>query len=391
MKLASKEQCTGCGACMKICPKDAITFRPDEEGFPSPVIDGEKCVQCGLCEKTCPALHPPETRPLGDAYAVQCLDRESLRESTSGGLFTVFAREIFRRGGVVYGCVWDEQYNAVVRKAENEEEMEPMRGSKYVWSWAGDSFPEIKAYLEEGRTVLFTGLPCQAAGLKKYLRKDYENLYLVDFFCGGAPSPYAFHEYLKTITKDVPPEKLRFKFRDKEKFGVGVNISYQGKGKRVHQKYYENPYFFSYHTKVFHRPPCYHCQYRYEQRADDLTFGDYWGISQFHQEFDVRAGVSALLVNTEKGKDLLDAVRKDLKIVPTRVEDIAVGNNLTLGDQRTEFHVPQFRDGFFTVLRSKGWKAAERKYLYNKTRLKLWLKAKIPRKTQAMIKKMIRR
>ena len=119
-----------------------------------------------------------------------------------------------------------------------------MRGSKYVWSWAGDTFPEIEAFLKAGRTVLFTGLPCQVAGLKNYLRKEYDNLFLVDFFCGGSPSPYAFHEYLKTITRDVPMDKLDFKFRDKLKHGVGVHISYEGKNRRIHQSYVRNPYFF---------------------------------------------------------------------------------------------------------------------------------------------------
>ncbi len=385
--LAAKDRCTGCGACKAICPKGAITFLPDEEGFPSPVLDTDNCVRCGQCEKVCPALHLPETQPVLSAYAAQLLDREALKDSTSGGLFTALSREIFRRGGVVYGCVWDKEYNAVFRKAENEEEMKPMRGSKYVWSWAGDTYPEIKGYLEQGRTVLFVGTPCQAAGLKNYLHKKYDKLYLVVFFCGGAPSPKAFHAYLKTITKDVPMEKLNFKLRDKEKYGVGVNISYEGKNGRVHQNYVRNPYFFSYHTKVFHRRPCYHCQFRQDQRFDDLTIGDYWGVKAFHTEFDIRAGVSALLVDSEKGAALLESVKKDLQLSPTRVEDIAAGNNLSLNGKKKEFRIPPYRKAFFELMETKGWKAAERKYLYNKTRLKLWIKTKLPDKAVGALKK----
>ena len=388
--LAPKTQCTGCGACKAICPKGAIAFRPDEEGFPSPVVDADQCIGCGMCETACPALNAPEQHPIRAAYAAQLKDPDALKESTSGGIFTALCREIFRRGGVVYGCVWDENYNAVFRAAENEAEMLPMRGSKYVWSWAGDTFPEIKKTLEAGRTVLFTGLPCQVAGLKKFLRKDYDNLYTADFFCGGAPSPYAFSEYLKSITKDVPLKDLDFKLRDKEKHGVGVHITYNTPKGRACQTYVSNPYYFAFFTKVFHRHSCYRCPYRYENRTEDLTFGDYWGVESYHHEFDARAGVSAVLVNTDKGAALLDAVKDQLQLSETTKAHIAAKNNLTLGDARKEFHVPGFRKAFFATLKAKGWKAAERKYLFNKARFKLWLKELLPKKFVARLKKLLR-
>ena len=391
MELVNTEQCTGCGACMEACPKQAIAYRDDEEGFPTPYIQKDRCVECGLCNKVCPALNRPAMHTIRAAYAAQIRDREALQDSTSGGVFTALAREIFSRGGVVYGCVWDEHYNAVVRRAENEEELKPMRGSKYVWSWAGDTFPEIKALLDAGRTVMFTGLPCQVGGLKNYLRKDYAQLYLVDFFCGGSPSPYAFHEYLKTITRDVPMRKLDFKLRDKERDGVGVHISYNTPKGRVYQSYIRNPYFFSYHTKVFHRKPCYHCQYRYAERVEDLTFGDYWGVGNYHPEMDVRSGVSAVLVNSDKGAELLDAVREHVQLVETRVESIAAGNNLTLGDARKEFHAPAFREAFFQTLRSEGWTAAEDRYLHNSVRLKLYIRQLLPKRVVNGIKRIIGR
>lgn len=380
MKLADVFDCTGCGACKNVCPKSAIEFKTDNEGFPTPYIIEKLCVDCGLCETVCPDKHMPVINITQSAYAAQILDKYALSESTSGGLFTLFSKEIFKRDGVVYGCVWDKDYNAVIRKAECEEEMKPMCGSKYVWSYAGDTFPEIKRYLEDGRTVLFTGLPCQVAGLKNYLRKDYGSLYLMDFFCGGSPSPYAFHEYLKTITDQISLEQLDFKFRDKERYGVGVNISYNTPKGRAHQSYVRNPYFFAYHTKVFHRKPCYHCKYRYEQRVEDITIGDYWGIEKYHDELDIRAGVSALLINSDKGSELLEAVKDQVKLVPTHLQDIAKENNLTLGDQKKVFQPPVFREAFFETLKESGWTKAERKYLLNKNRLKLYLKTKIPEK-----------
>ena len=142
--LASKEQCTGCGACKEICPKGAISFIPDEQGFPSPLINKDQCVQCGLCERTCPALSKPETHAILAAYAAQIKDKDALKESTSGGIFTAFAREIFRNDGVVYGCVWDENCNAVVRKAENEEEL---KGKNFVIT----CFQNIVNYLVDSK------------------------------------------------------------------------------------------------------------------------------------------------------------------------------------------------------------------------------------------------
>ena len=312
-----------------------------------------------------------------------------LKDSTSGGLFTAFSREIFKRGGVCYGCAWDQEYHALVCKAENEEEIKPMRGSKYVWSWAGDTFPEIKSYLEEGRPVLFTGLPCQLAGLRKYLRKDYDNFFSLCFFCGGSPSPFAFHEYLKTLTKKVPLDELKFNARDKEKYGLGVHITYQTPKGKACDTYLGNAFYYSFYTKVVNRRSCYQCPYRYEHRVEDLTMGDYWGVRQFHDEFDIKAGVSALLVNTEKGRELLDSVRDQLQLSPTEIANIAKANNLTLGEQKKIYPIPAFRDDFFEVLHRKGWKAAERKYLLDKSRLMVLILEKTPPRYRKTLRRMI--
>lgn len=391
IKLAASEQCTGCGACKAICSQRAIIFQPDGEGFPTPVIEDQKCIKCGLCEKVCPALHVPKMQPIQDAYASQLLDKDALKQSTSGGLFTALSREVFRQQGVVYGCVWDSDYNAVVQKAENEEEMKPMRGSKYVWSWAGDTFPEIRKYLNEGRLVMFSGLPCQVAGVKNYLRKDYKNLLLVDFFCGGSPSPLVFQEYLKTITGDTPKSSLDLKFRDKEQYGVGINISYNSPKGRVCKRSTNNDYFYVYLTKLAHRKVCYRCPYKYPQRVEDITIGDYWGIRNYHPEFNVRDGVSILMVNSEKGADFFEKIKDQLQTVPTNPQDMAKFNNLKFTGNNLAVHVPQMRDPFIEELKKNGWKSADKKYLHNMRRFKVWVNQKIPGKYKMKIKKLLGR
>jgi len=393
MKLVDSTHCTGCGACIQSCPKKAISYKDDAEGFPTPQIDNDLCVNCGMCEKVCPALHMPETHPIQAAYAAQILDRDALKDSTSGGLFTAFSREIFRRGGVVYGCVWDKNYNAVVRKAENEEEMKPMRSSKYVWSYAADTFPEIKALLEAGRTVLFAGLPCQAAGLKKYLRKNYEQLFILDFLCSGTPSPLAFNKYLDTICRPSARENLHLKFRDKNPYGVGVHITYNGQKKKTAPagEHITNPYYYSFYSHLIDRRSCYECPYGTDQRISDLTICDYWGIANYHSDMDIKSGVSGLMVGTDKGSALLEAVKDQVQLVPTKKENIGKANNLLLNGQKRSRQVPEIRDVFFETLRTQGWTKAERRYLYTPKRMKMWIKTTKPVRFLAKIKRKILR
>ena len=390
MKLADQLHCTGCGACMKACPKGAIHMQEDAAGFPTPQIDEKSCVDCGLCSKVCPALNPPEQQATRAAYAAQLRDEEALLDSTSGGIFTALSREVFSRGGVVYGCVWDDEYNAVVQVAESEAQIAPMRGSKYVWSWAADCFQDVKKRLEAGQAVLFTGLPCQVAGLKNYLRRDYENLYLLDFLCSGSPSPLALKAYLKTICKPpMPLKELKLKFRDKNPYGVGVHITYTGKkGHVVKGEHIRNPYYYSFYTKLIDRESCYQCPYGTDRRIADLTMGDYWGVSRYHADMNIRAGVSALLVNTEKGEKLLAAVQSRLELKQTRIESIAAANNLACNGKKREIHRPAKREAFFQELRQNGWDSAERKYLNDAGRLKRLVLLLLPAKTIGRLKQL---
>ena len=374
ISVVSHESCTGCGACKAICPKGAIKYEPDAAGFPMPVIEGNKCIHCGLCEKTCPAVHPPVRQQIREAYAAQILDKEALKVSTSGGMFTVFSREIFRRGGAVFGCIWDKDYNAVIVQANNEQEIAPMRGSKYVWSNASEAYPQVKAVLKAGRPVLFTGLPCQAAGLRNYLGQDYENLIIMDCLCSGTPSPMAFQSWLDTIVPaGMPKSELNLKFRDKNPYGVGVHITYKGmKGKtRRAREHILNPYYYTFYCRMIDRESCFHCTYGTDQRVSDITMADYWGIVNYHKSFNIPAGVSALLVNTEKGQALLESVKSQIQLETAQPTQIGKANNLACNGATRKIYRPPLRDNFLKAVSQQGWKKAERKYLWcNKSRVK---------------------
>ena len=195
-------------------------------------------------------------------------------------------------------------------------------------------------------------------------------------------------KYLQTITGKTPLAQLQLKFRDKETNGVGVNVSYQQGHKRIHQSYVSNAYYYAFYKKIINRRSCYHCQYRYEDRIDDITMGDYWGVGRYHQEFDIKAGVSAVLVNSVRGEELFDSVRDQLKISVTRVGSIASYNNLTLGTEKKTFLIPSFRDDFFLLLEKKGWKAAEWKYMNNKERIRLWIGSIVPIGIKRVLKRL---
>lgn len=393
MRLAEHDSCTGCGACAAVCPKQAIGWKNDAAGFPVPAVDAALCVDCGACERACPALNPPVCSPIRKAYAAQLKNHPAaLGESTSGGVFTALALEVFARGGVVYGCVWTPDCRAEIARAENEAELAPMRGSKYVWSSAFSAYARVREDLDAGRTVLFSGLPCQIAGLKKTLRKEYEGLVLLDHLCAGAPSPMALDLYLDTICKKEDRPALNLKFRDKNPGGVGVHITWTGQQNPARRKaeHLRNPYYYAFYTHLSIRSSCYTCSYGGENRAADLTMGDFWGISKVFPDMKIKDGVSALLVNSEKGAALLEKVAGSLELRAVEPAQIAAANNLFVGGKTRRFTVPANRAAFFEVLAAHGWADAEKRFLHNRGRSLRLIKALLPPGISGLIGKFIK-
>ena len=378
-----KESCTGCGACMNTCGVGAIRMQTGEDGFAYPVISAEACVQCGQCLKACHAAENTPLRASIRCYAAQLQTKDVLKISTSGGLFYALARYVLSTGGAVYGCVYDENYRARISRTDTLDGLQAMHGSKYVWSDPAQSYTDVKKELEQGKTVLYTGLPCQIAGLKAFLRKDYPTLYTVDVLCGGAPSPYAFERYLETLTERKNWKELNFQFRDKENYGAGVHCSYLVNGVKHHENYLENSFYFAFSSKsrITWRTSCYRCGYKSIRRASDLTIGDYWGVENHHKAFRPKDGVSLVLVNTEQGQRLFEAVKDDLRWEESQVSCAMEKNSLVKENEEGYVPVPSAREAFFRTLRAEGWKAADKKYLGLRRWLLLRQKAaKIPRK-----------
>ena len=227
-----ESKCCGCRACEQACPKDAIIMAKNHEGFLYPQLKEDLCVNCGICERTCPIMQAPAKQKIHSILAVQHKDDGILKKSSSGGVFRLLADYVIENGGYVVGCVWDENYNPVFKMAKTIPELLPMQGSKYLSSDTLDIYSEVEKSLKDGKTVLFTGAPCQCAGLLKFLRKPYDNLITADFLCHGMPSQKIFDHYLDSIekthgiSKDNGRALLSYSFRDKEKRGWGLVTSY---------------------------------------------------------------------------------------------------------------------------------------------------------------------
>lgn len=343
IQINDKKDCCGCGACVQRCPKQCIAMCEDEEGFLYPHVDAATCIDCSLCEKVCPVIHRDAAREPQSVYAAKNPDEEIRRQSSSGGVFTLLAEGVIARGGVVFGARFNEAWEVEHGYTETVEGLAAFRGSKYVQSRTGDSFRWAEAFLKTGREVLFSGTPCQVAGLRRFLRKDYPNLLTVDFICHGVPSPGVWRNYLHETCAEVARQgdgknsvsthPLRvddvriadISFRDKrlgwKKYSFSLTLSVPG-GHGAKNTVFRsevltrNAYMRGFLSDIYLRPSCYACAAKELRSGSDLTLGDYWGIASLMPELDDDRGVSAITVNTERGRTALATTGAELHATP---------------------------------------------------------------------------
>lgn len=306
MDRVSSDKCTGCGACKNICPRNAIVWR-EEKGFLYPDIRNEKCTDCGLCGQVCPVnkevqVHKEAGFPKW--YALKIGNDAERMKSQSGGAFWALACAVWQRGGIVYGCVLDEELKAVHKRAVCEKEGEGFRGSKYVWSDVRDTFLSVSEDLKKEIPVLYSGTPCQIDGLYCFLKIkncNTENLYTIDLICHAVGSPRIYEDYRKFWEKKRRRKMETFHFRDKRyNWGSHIETMVFSDKKKISRSYYRELFY----SGVICRASCNVCRYANLSRKGDITIADCWGIGAIAPEFGDVKGVSLVLVNTEKGKDL---------------------------------------------------------------------------------------
>ena len=325
-----EELCYGCEACSNICPKSAITMTEGYDGFIYPIINEDKCISCGMCNKVCPVLNKKEgEKKLAEreALAIYNKDESIRKESSSGGLFTALSNYIIEQGGIIFGVVFNENMEVMHTFTDNIDGIRLMRGSKYVQSRIGNIFKEVKTKLKEGRKVLFTGTPCQVAGLYNFLRYRPENLYTCDVICHGTPSPLVFKKYVNYIQEDKNIKIKKYSFRDKT-FGwknYNTRIDYMNNNISV-QSFKKDIYMRGFLKDLYLRNSCYNCNYKGDNILSDITIGDFWGIENKYPEIDDDRGLCAVLINTSKGNDILENIKNSLFIKKVKVNDILEGN-----------------------------------------------------------------
>jgi len=291
----------------------------DEEGFLYPVIDVNTCIRCMACVKVC-AFHNKEYNEKipGDqeVFALKHPDRDVRERSSSGGAFTLISDYVLAQGGSIYGAVFNESFEVIHSKACNRKQRDKMRGSKYVQSNLGSIFKEVKSELETGKPVLFTGTPCQTGGLKSYLGREYTGLILCDIVCHGGPSPKVWEDY-RTYLEGKYRDKIRdINFRNKDSGWRNSFLKVEFNRSVYKKSMQEDPYYILFFSHLIIRPSCHQCVYTSYHRESDITLADFWGIENTGKAFpDDDTGVSLVLVNTKKGKDLIQSIRKDSEMV----------------------------------------------------------------------------
>lgn len=378
INIQDKKDCCGCSACVQCCPKQCVKLYEDEEGFLYPKVDNSICIDCGLCERVCPVLNQAEERKPIEVFAAKNPNEEIRKESSSGGIFTLLAEQTIDAGGVVFGVKWNEHFEAVHDYTETKEGLVAFRGSKYVQSQTGYTFKQAEEFLKQGRQVLYSGTPCQIAALKLYLRKDYENLLAVDIICHGTPSPGVFRWYLsEEIAKEAARQsgkKIQFRsslpissiakadvlareqgfeiedirFRDKQfgwkKYSFVLTLenlsSILSNRISISSPLNENAFLRGFLRDIYLRPSCYACPAKSGKSGSDITLADYWGIQHLMPELDDDRGVSAIIVNTEKGENIIP---KMIKLHSTTYQDLIEGNPSLVKSCIS----PQCRSSFF--------------------------------------------
>lgn len=321
--MINKKGCCGCTACMHVCPLKCISMHEDEEGFLYPVIEKEKCIHCHQCEKVCPVRNTDNVHRKTETFVGYNRNEEIRKYSSSGGIFSVIAEWILQQNGVAFGAAFDENFEVHHIAVETKEELEKLRGSKYVQSRLENVYPEVKQYLEMNRKVLFTGTACQIAGLKKYLGKEYETLFTLDVLCHGVPSPKIWRMYLEEMKRqhNALIEKVEFRNKETGWKNYSMNILFSDM-QRYCVHFFEDKFMRMFLDNIDLRPSCYACHFKGFPRRSDMTIGDSWGIEKYMPDMDDDKGTSIILIHSLKGEIMLDAIKKNLIVREAILDEV---------------------------------------------------------------------
>lgn len=315
IKIENKSECCGCSSCAQSCSQNCIEMKADEEGFLYPSVDTVRCIGCDLCEKVCPVL---QVGQMGDNVCSTYIGyNNNLSErlaSSSGGIFTMLAKHILAQEGVIYGVAFDDAFMPQYVRIDHVDELFKLQGSKYVQSRMGTVYLQVREDLHAGKIVLFSGVACQIAGLKCFLKKEYDNLYTIDVLCHGVPSPLVWEKYLNWQRKVYNSEPLQIYFRKKDTGWKNFSIEIQFQNNSVYQKSFREDIYMQFFLKeICLRPSCHACHFKRLERPSDITLGDSWGVDRYMPELDDDQGTSVIIIHTQAGEKMLEQILSHMK------------------------------------------------------------------------------
>lgn len=342
--------CTGCTACKYVCPRSVISMEADNEGFSYPVVDYAQCIQCGKCIKVCPVLSEGKINLYNNpvVYSAWNLDQKVRIDSTSGGIFSALAETFLKHGGVVVGAEYGDDFEIRHVIINEERDIVRLRQSKYAQSNLDNIFRRIKDILRTGKKVLFCGTPCQSSGLQNYLGNQYENLYCCDFICRGVISPKVYRKFLKDMAEINGTSVVKVHFKNKtygwNRFSTHLLFA---NGNMYQKDRYDDYYMRGYlKHNLYLRPSCHECHFKKIPRLSDISLGDFWGIGNYKKELDNDMGTSVLLVNSNKGRELLSWMSDKLYIEQRELKEVLKGNHCLMNSAE----IGEFRSYFFKHL-----------------------------------------
>lgn len=362
-----REICTGCSACANCCPADAVEMIAGSGGFLYPSVDSEKCCNCGKCINICPVMHSNKENKQDfktKCFAAWSKDDDVRFHSTSGGVFTHLAEAVLEAGGAVVGAAYRSDHLVEHILINSKKELSRLRQSKYVQSDIGTVFREVQKELSNGRTLLFSGTPCQCAGLREYLGRSYDELILCDFICRGVNSPSVYLSYLHELEERYCSEVKRVWFKNKT-YGwnnFATKIEFED-GQEYIADRETDPFMLGYiksKTTLYMRESCYQCRFKGISRPVDITLGDFWGVERQFPDIDTKNGVSAVMIHSEKGERLFDLCRQRIDSRDTSISAIEASNKCL--DESVE--LSKNKEKFYEELNKRYFSKIITDYLY---------------------------
>lgn len=368
ISIVPADDCTGCRMCGDVCPAGAIEFIDHSNGFAYPKVHADKCIQCERCYRKCPVYHTAEAIRdesgfQQEAYGAWSKDASVRENSTSGGIFSELAYQWFdnnQNTGECFGAIYNENLNVEHTICTSPQGIVALRQSKYVQSNTGGIYKKVAEELKKGKKVLFCGTPCQVVALKNYVGTNDPGLLCIDFICLGVASPKVYREYLQILEKKYHSKAVHVWFKNKKCgwHNLGTKVEFQN-GKTYFKTGRLDRYMILFiEDFVSVRKSCTTCRFRNTRHISDITMGDFWGLDKTFPGLDDNKGISAVIINSDKGKALFEQVKEDVQYFPCTIDDIASGNPSLSSFPKKVFH----QDAFFSLLNQKGLKAAMRRY-----------------------------